>query len=665
MAIGTDFSIATNGDIRHQSGSDTYTVLELHRWLQDLADDQNSAGNDYVDIVTDNPSSRSTDQIITLLDYSGTGGPTFNIDDDAAEYFYGGSIRQRGGDELYSGLQVLGAVNDSATQIQIIQDNDLYQFTTTPASPFWGDQSTGGYNGDAASGILMQIVVKSRVNGADIDGKRIRVQSRHMDSGGGDTFAFFNTTLGEGVSVAALNTTNDVQNDTAVATVSAYTHIVNSGGTSNAPTGGYQLIDLNNGNGSQPYYGQWTYGADTSGDGLKGVWEYTKELAYEASTKTIDGLNGYLFQGVTHDFDYDGLSGSFNERELLVWGTKVFYDTLVSGPFTEGNYVTIGSNGAAGRVLYDDGVDELIIALEDTSITLLDNDVITEYPGPGASATTTTAAIDTGGGAIVDNNKSGGTGWILADDTTDTLWIQLLTGSAPVDNLPIRGVTSAATALVNGSATSRTISNVFTGSYTGSFIGAFGVGFDPNDVTASELLTDLLGANQQPPNNVTFTVSGVVSGEDRVLVGPRTGSALDVGQDTINGTLTSATTGSIVTTTAIPSDTPTTGVVRVENDSGRYIYCDYTSYTGSTYTISPTVDFSTENATTGNNIFIGYIDKLAGASSESFTTIFNSPRDLFVRVRDGGATPIIQFESTTAVLTSTGGSVGVIRTTDA
>jgi hypothetical protein len=664
MAIGDDFSVATNGDIRHVSGTTTYTGLELHRWLQDLADDEGSSGNDYVDIVTSNPSTRSTDQIFTLLDYSGSSGPTFNIDDDAAEYLYDCSITQKSGNEIYSGLQVLGAVNDTATQIMIIQDNDLYQFTTTPASPFWGDQSTGGYNGNSTAGILMQILVKSRMNGADIDVKKIRVQARHMDAGGGDSFSFFNTTLGEGVAVAALSTVNDVQNDTAVATVSGYTHVTNSGGTASAPTGGYQLIDLNNGAGPEPYYSQWTFGADTSGDGLKGIWEYTKELSYEGSTKTIDGLSGYLFQGVTHSFDYDGLTGSFNERELLVWGTKVFYDTLVSGPFTEGNYVTIGSNGAAGRVLYDDGVDELIIALEDTSITLLDDDVITEYSGPGAGATTTTAAINTTGGATVDNDKSGGTGWILADDATDTLWIQLLTGSAPVDNLPLRGVTSGATALVNGSASSKTVSPVFSGSYTGSYIGAFGVGFDPDDLSANELLTDLLGVNQTPPNNVTFSVTGVVSGEDRVLVGPRTGSDLNTAQNTLNGTLSGAAVTSVVVTTAIPSDTPSTGWIRVQNDAGRYVFCSYSSWTGSTFTITST-DFSTENATTGNEVFIGYIDKLAAASTESFTSIFSSTRDLFVRVRDGGATPIKQFESTTAQLTSTGGSVGVIRTTDA
>ena len=394
MAIADDFSISVSGDIRHTSGSDTYTVLEMHRFLQDLADDAVATGNDLIDITSDTPSDRSTDNIITL-------NSPYNIDDDAAEYLYAGSITQDNGDTVYSGLRVLGSVNNSSTQLMVIQDNGFYQFTTTPSAPFWGTQSGGGLNGNAAAGVLMRCLIKSRVNGADIDEKKIRVQARHW----GDTYDFFNVTLGQGESVAAIGTTPDAQNDTTQGTVTAYADVLNSGGTANAPTGGYQTIDLNNGNGPEPYYSQWTYGAQS--DGLKALWEYTKDLSGNGTAKTIDGINGELFLGITHEIDYDGLSGSFTERETVVWGTKFFYDGLANGPFTPGNYVTIGSNGAAGRVLYDDGTDELIVALEDTTITLLDNDVVTEYPGPGASATTTTAAINTGGGATVNNSDSG------------------------------------------------------------------------------------------------------------------------------------------------------------------------------------------------------------------------------------------------------------------
>ena len=69
-------------------------------------------------------------------------------------------------------------------------------------------------------------------------------------------------------------------------------------------------------------------------------------------------------------------------------------------------------------------------------------------------------------------------------------------------------------------------------------------------------------------------------------------------------------------------------------------------------------------ASASADVFISYIDKLADATSASFTTIFSSSRDLFVRVRDGGGTPIKTFE-TPATLGNAGGSVAAIRTTDA
>jgi len=97
MAIGTDFEIQSDKDIRYigaahgASGAGYYTVLELHRWLQDLADDASSSGDDYIDITTATPSDKAYDTIITLIN-------SFNIDDTAAEHLYGGSIIQDGGD---------------------------------------------------------------------------------------------------------------------------------------------------------------------------------------------------------------------------------------------------------------------------------------------------------------------------------------------------------------------------------------------------------------------------------------------------------------------------------------------------------------------------------------------------------------------------------------
>jgi hypothetical protein len=245
------------------------------------------------------------------------------------------------------------------------------------------------------------------------------------------------------------------------------------------------------------------------------------------------------------------------------------------------------------------------------------------------------------------------------------MWIQLLTGSAPLDNLPLLGVTSAATADVNGSALSRTIPKIFTGSFTGSYIGAFGIGIDVADLSATDTLEDLLAVTQTPPNNVTFTVTGLVSGEDRVLVGPRSAGTLNKAQDTLNGTLTDNVTTNVATNVAVPSDTPASGTVRIEDDNGVYTRQAYASYAGSAFTLSAAYQGSDNaNASLGNDLFISYIDQLSSGSTASFTTIYSSNRDLFVRVRDGGATPIKTFEIG-ATLTATGGTVAAIRTSDA
>lgn len=657
MAIADDFSVAVNGDIRHTSGTTNYTVLELHRFLQDLADDAQASGNDLVDITTSTPSERSTDNIITLLDHSGSGGPTFNIDDDAAEYFYDGSITQDNGNTVYSGLQVLGAVNNSNTQIMVIQDNKLYPYTPSPIStPFWGDQSTGGYNGNAAAGILMQCILKTREFGADIDGQRVRVQARHW----GDTYDFFNVSMGQGVSVAALGTTPDAQNTTLQGTVTAYSDVLNSGGTANAPTGGYQTIDLNNGNGAQPYYAQWTFGSQPAG--LKALWEYTKDLTGNGTSKTVDSLNGELFLGVTHDLDYDN-GGAFTERETVVWGTDINYDTLAGGTFAAGDYVTIGASGASGRVMYDNGTTNMIVALEDNSITILNNDTITVADGVGSVTASVSSPAPT--------NSVGGSGLILAANgaATGDLWIQLLTGSAPINNSAIRGLTSSQTADVNGAPISRTIPKIFTGSYTGTYIGAFGIGIDANDLTANDTIQDLLGVTQTPPNNVTFTVSGLVTGEDRVLVGPRLTGVLDKSQMATDVALTGASETAVsIASPGIPQDAPTSGnlTIRVQLDTGIYREQTYTSFTTTSFVI-PSTDYSGgNNAAAGNNVFFAYIDELVSSpnTTASYTAIYSSDRDLLVRVRDGGSTPIKTFEAP-ATFGSSNTTVAAIRTSDA
>lgn len=644
MAIADDFSVAVNGDIRHTSGSAHYTVLQLHRWLQDAADDANPAtANDYLDITSPTPSERATDQIINLLG-------TYNIDDTAAQFLYGGSVSQDGGNTLYSGLQVLGAVNDTNTQIQVIQDHDYYNTTT----PFWGDQSGGGYNGNATEGVLMRILVKSRVDGADINYKKVRVQARAW----GDTYDFFDVTLGEAESVAAISTTGDAQNNTAIGTVQAW-----AGGDIPTNTEGFQQIDLLNGNGNFPYYSKWTY--NTNAAGLKAIYEYIKEITGNDSPEAAapHGMNGEVFVGITHQISYDNQSGTFTEDETVVWGTDVTYDNLTGGTFSAGDYVVFKRAGEiinGGKVLYDNGTTQMKVALQDTSTALADGDQI--YQNPSG---TVTADINV---TIANNDKAGGEGILLAfDDTGDELWIQLIHGSAPADNLPLRGMTSAATADTAGTPASKTVPKIFLGQYTGSLIGAYGIGIDPDDLSSTDSVTPLVGATQTPPNNVQWSISGLVAG-DRVLVMKKhaTNPTFDFAEMTLGVTLSGPTETIVnVGTGNIPADAPSTGVLRVELDDGRYRRVAYTSHDGDDeFTIASSDWQDPDDATAGNGVSLAFIDLASSGDTENFTVQYDADRILWWRVRDGGGTPIKTSEAQSS-LTSSGGSAVATRISDA
>lgn len=645
MAIADDFTVAVNGDIRHSANTNHYTVLELHRFLQGLADDADPAtADDYVDITSSTPSERSTDNIITLIN-------SYNIDDTAAEYFYAGSITQEGGDVVYSGLKVLGAVNNSNSQLQIIQDDGYYDTTT----PFWGNQSAGGYNGDAAGGVLMRVLVKSRDNGADINQKIVRVQARTW----GDSYDFFNVTLGQGEAVAAIGTTPDAQNITAISTVQGW-----AGGDIPTNTEGFQQIDINNGNGNKPYYSKWTY--NTNSAGLKAVWEYIKEITGNNSPEAAapHGRNGELFLGVTHSYAYDGDAGAFTEDEKVVWGTDITYDALTGGTFSYGDYVLF-KNGTtlvnAGMVLYDNGATLMKVALENATGGTLANDYTIEE----ASLGTVTAVINT---TITNQDKGGGVGILLAEDASgNKQYLQLIHGVAPVDNLLLRGITSAATALVFGSVTAQTIPKTFLGSYTGSLIGAYGIGIDADDLSSTDTVEPLVGAVQTPPNNVTFSLSGLVTGEDRVLIGKKdTGNDFDWDEMALATALTGAAETAVdVGTANIPADTPSTGVLRITLNDGRIKRVPYTSHDGDDgFTIGPTDFTGAGAAAITNGVMLAFIDKLAASNPEEFTLQYNASRSLWLRVRDGGATPIKTYESE-GTLGSTGGSAVASRISDA
>lgn len=624
--IGTD----------HGVGSPSYaTVIEFHRWLQSLADDAVAVGNDQLDITNIDPSRRSTDNIITLIN-------GYTIGDAEAEHLYDGSIIQNAGADIYDGLVNFG---NADVQIQIIQNGAVL-------ADDWWNQSGAGLNADSAQGISHRFMLKTRSSGADIDGRRIIGITRTF----GKTFGEFKINgTARGNNVLALNDSTDLNNGTSIGTIAALSNVYISRTTSSATvsgvnstgqavlntssgaaftagdfimigtsddeyqilsiatnaltlnrnlvvatTGGeaiydlsigYSQIDVDNNGTPENYYSQWDKGPNS----INTFYERLKWLSRAGTLEYIYGLSGELFRGITHEINVDTPTGTFAPVEAVSW------------------------SGGTGKMF-----------------------------------------------AI--NSPTAGT----------KMWIQLLTGIAPTDGQVITGAISAATVTVNVTVTDRSslIKTPFVGASTGSaIIGSYGLGIESADLTSNDKVTDLTNTVVTPPNNVTNTVTGLVSGEDRVLVAPWDGSTNDVNGDpaitknqlTLNfasNPLTAANETSVVVTAAIPSDTPSSGTIRVTSDTGFETRVAFTSWTGSTFTI-PSTDFSGADAqaTGANNVYITYIDVLASSSTASFTSVQNGTRNLVLLVRDGGGTPIKQYISPWSQ-TSSASSTSVIRTTD-
>jgi len=251
-----------------------------------------------------------------------------------------------------------------------------------------------------------------------------------------------------------------------------------------------------------------------------------------------------------------------------------------------------------------------------------------------------------------------GTGQLLAINSVSAathIYIQLLTGAAP--NGSITGATGVASVT---SYLERTISKPFCGASTGSaIIGAYGLGIIPADLSSSDSLTNLAGTVLSPPNYVTNTVAGLVSGEDRVLVAPYDGSSTDPNGDpainkdqlSLATALTADNATSVVVTEAIPDYTPASGYIRVTDNNGfeRRLHYSAVNTGTKTFTIDTTdgnEDFGTVSASSANDVYIAYIDLLASGTTATFTSVHASgagAMNLVIVVRDGGATPIKQY----------------------
>jgi len=688
-----------------------YTVIQFHRFLQDKADDAvaSSLSADYMDMTFDTPSSRQTDNIIELVN-------SYNIDQEASEHLFDGSIIQGGGDDIWDGLVVLAG---QGMNLQVIQNGtrvtgDFWNYDTkgtatggssttcadTGAAFGTSDELVGyyventtegcwgvitshtdtvltcsagfeegtnqdfaaaddyrivrGLNRDAVSGYSHRFMIQVRSGGTDTDGKRLLGQTRVWYK----SYSEFRIGTGtaRGNNVLALTYAADLNNTSTVSAIAAKS-ISNT-------TEGYNAIDVDADTTPENYYSEWNVNKPTNS--INDFYEYGKYLTRQDSASTLyDATNGELFRGITHEVPLDSADQSATDFAAV-----------------EG----VSWTGGAGNML-----------------------------------------------AIDDLNAG------------TTMWIQLETGAAPGLDVQITGEDSTATTnthLTNATV-ERTLSFPFVGASTGSaLIGAYGLGVETDDLTSSDKITALDNVVYTPPNNQNFYVNGLYDSEDYCIVGPYDATTgINYNQMATNAILNADNAATVTIghangdVTTIPTDTPSAGWIRVEDDTGRYRRLKYSSFSSPNFTIDTAWHTSNDSendfggsgdtgaAAVGNNVFIGYVDELAsgtsvtttnfvtdteyrittvgdtdftaiGAASNTIGVIFtatgagggttgvasttaatatfqatyNTDRALYVRVRDGGAlkgdTPIKTFESQ-ATFGSAGGSSTVIRTSDA
>lgn len=265
MAIDADFSISATGDIRHVSGTTVYSVLDLHAWLQDLADDAAASGNDLLDILAPNPSKLDGPRdaaVASRLNLLTSGSVAFNIDDTAAQFINFGSIKQDGTNVQYSGLKTIGGIV-AASPVYVVQNGNKL-------TSFWS-------NGH------IQILVKVKTGGSLIDSGNVTAFSRKW----GQTYSHFDVNLSAGGETsAALSTAVD----SAITLTEGQAALLSSKVT---VTFGDTTQDLGNGNGSKLYKGTI---ALSGGCTLQEAYQYLQYLTRENSAATLNSIPGWRYR---------------------------------------------------------------------------------------------------------------------------------------------------------------------------------------------------------------------------------------------------------------------------------------------------------------------------------------------------------------------------------
>lgn len=643
------------GDDHGGTAPSYYTWIQFHRWIGGLADDPTSTGDDELDSTDVLPSTRATDNFITLIN-------GYSITQAVWEHGYDGSIVWDGGNEIADGFVNYG---NQGVMIQLQQNgailtDDYWNFNiggtctagssgqtledsgeTWTVDEFVGfiventtDGSQGlvtsntadtitvgqlrggsanvfantdtfllsqGLNSDSGAGISHRFTLLTRTGGANIDNTRVLGKNRTYLK----TFGEFNVaSTSRGNNVLALSDASDLNNTTAHATVDAITdaHItwVDSTANSTSTSAAGQAV-LQTTDGTQFAAGDYIMvGTDNHEYRVESIATNDLTLNRNIVNAITTGLDIYILSIGFAQIDVD--NNLANEDYMMEWdkgasAINLFWEfgKMISADYTD-HYI-YGIPGDLFRGItheFDaDARTGTFYQVEDVSWTA----------GTGGSV---------------------GTGQMLAIDSPTAgtkMWVQLLTGGAPGDNAVVTGGQSSATFTLSAVATDRSslLKDVFIGDSTGSaIVGQYGLSLEKADLSSSDRVFDLTNTQIIPPNNVIGTVKGLdITGgseEDHVSVMQYFGTS-DENGDPSRGkyrwTLAvelNAANETVVDIGVDATGQPATGYIQVIDNAGVTRKLAYTGTSGNTFTgITGAVvgdeDFDVTAAAVGNEVF--------------------------------------------------------------
>ncbi|MEK7633912.1 MAG: hypothetical protein AAB437_03650 [Patescibacteria group bacterium] len=493
------------------------------------------------------------------------------------------------GENLWSNIYTLGSIEEDDSQLIYIEQNGSRIFSGSEWWPLAGTRH-------------IDVLIKVKEAGTEINGAQITVFLRHYPSGGNaDLYDHFGIDLtAGGRNAVPLATSPDLNNTTATVTVSGYSDIT--------------VAFVN---------GTLTYSA-TSGS-------FTN---LEAVSQAVSGATGIFLKQTTTTgagvMTLGNVVGTFNNINIITGGTSgktATSSSTLTAVYTMAKAFTQGTDynysvviGCATRVLSQ--------SYEYLKYVTRIGSTFTMYP-------TATAQ----GGAITHTTKQGQL-YIRAHEDNQTTPTNTY---SPVKASPF---------------------GTFAG---GKFFGAQGVWIE--NMAAADVqnyqLIDATGATRTPPNQQAITISNLLSGDRVAVFRTTSGTTIDKAMYTAAaGNLLGNST--FVVNGAIPSDTPTSGSIRVvdisDTSATREVRYTYASWSGSTFSgVSPTLDRG--YTATDDTAYVPFIDTTASSTSQAVTVVYSANRTILLRVRRKTVTPILPFE-TTGTFGSTGYSTSAIRTTD-